>query len=215
MKFKLHFAALLLILGLIQSCAPTVFTSPNFVSAKKLHKTVAILPFDVFISMKKLPKGVTAEQLKADEEKTAFTAQGHAFTYLLKETGKNKYTVDFQDIDQTNALLKKNSLDYTTLKSKTKDEIAKILGVDAVLTGKIIMEKPMNDGAAIALGLLVGFWGNTNKITTALTIHNGTDGKLLWKYDWEANGSVGSSTENLTKSLMRSVSKNFPYTKSK
>jgi Skp family chaperone for outer membrane proteins len=213
MKLKLHFATLLLLAALAQSCAPTVFTAPNFATVKKTHKTVAVLPFDVVISMKKLPKGVTQEQIKADEEKTAFTAQSHAYTYLLKQAGKDKYTVDFQDIDKTNAILVKNSLDYNALKGKTKDEISKILGVDAVMSGKIIMTKPMNDGAAIALGLLVGFWGSTNTITTALTIHNGTDGKLLWKYDWEANGSVGSNTENLTKALMRNVSKNFPYTK--
>lgn len=215
MKSFLKLSASLLLVTIMQSCSPTVFTAPNFATLKRSHKTVALLPFDVVITMRKLPKDVTIEQIRADEEKTAFTAQSHAYTYLLREMGKDKYTVDFQDIDRTNALLKQNSLDYNAIKSKTKDEIAKILGVDAVLSGKIVMEKPMNDGAAIALGLLLGVWGNTNKITTALTVHNGKDGKLLWKYDWEASGSVGSSTENLTKQLMRNVSKNFPYKKDK
>ena len=211
MKSKLHFGFILILVAMMQSCAPTIFTSPNFAVAKKSHKTVAILPFDVTIAMKKLPKDVTAEQVKIDEEKTAFTAQGHAYTYLLQQMSKNKYTVDFQDVDKTNALLKKSAINYSALQSKTKDEIAKILGVDAVLSGKIIMEKPMSDGAAVAVGILFGAWGNTNKITTALTVHDGSDGKLLWKYDWEASGSVGSSTESLTKSLMNSASRYFPY----
>jgi hypothetical protein len=215
MKFKSQLSALALLLIILQGCAPTVFTAPNFATAKRGHKTVAVLPFDVSVLMKKLPKGVTPEQIKADEEKTAFTAQSQAYTYLLKQMGKDKYTVEFQDIDKTNALLLKNSLDYAGIKSKTKDEIAKILGVDAVMSGKIVMEKPMNEGAAIALGLLVGFWGSTNKVNTASTIHTGSDGKLLWKYDWEASGSIGSSTESLTKALMKNVSKNFPYMKTK
>ena len=215
MKTLVRLSTLVLFLSLLQGCSPTVFTATNFNTVKRSHKLVALLPFDVSITLKKLPKDVTMAQIKADEEKTAYTAQSHAYTYLLKEMGKDKYTVDFQDIDKTNALLKQNSLNYEALKAKTKDEIAKLLGVDAVLSGKIIMEKPMNEGAAIAVGILFGVWGNTNKITTALTVHDGKDGKLLWKYDWEASGSVGSSTESLTKNLMRNVSKNFPYKKAK
>ena len=213
MKILFRLSTLVLLLSLLQGCSPTVYTAPNFNTVKRSHKIVALLPFDVTITMKKLPKDVTMEQIKTDEEKTAYTAQGHAYTYLLKEMGKDKYTVDFQDVDKTNALLKQNSLSYEAMKSKTKDEIAKILGVDAVMSGKIIMEKPMNEGAAIVVGLLLGVWGNTNNITTAMTVHDGKDGKLLWKYDWEASGSVGSSTESLTKQLMRNVSKNFPYKK--
>lgn len=213
MKFKSLIWVVLIATVTLQGCAPEIFTSPNFATVKRKHKTVALLPFDVTVSMKKLPKGVTVEQVKADEEKTAFTAQSNAYTYFLKEMGRDKYTVDFQDIDKTNATLVKSDINYSALKSKTKDELCKLLGVDAVITGKITLEKPMNEGAAIALGLLVGFWGNTNKVITNLSIHDSMDGKLLWKYDWEANGSVGSSTESLTRALMRNVSKKFPYKK--
>ena len=68
----------------------------------------------------------------------------------------------------------------------------------------------MSEGAAVALGLLVGAWGATNQTTTSLTIHD-TSSSLLWKYDYNASGSVGSSPENLANALMRNASKRFPY----
>ena len=65
--------------------------------------------------------------------------------------------------------------------------------------------------SAVALGVIFGVWGNTNQVNATLTIHDKTDSKLLWKYDYVASGSVGSSTESLSKALMRNASKKFPY----
>ena len=75
------------------------------------------------------------------------------------------------------------------------------------------MSRPMSEGAAIAVGLLVGFWGNTNKVNATLTVHDSAEGKLLWKYDYAASGSVGSSSKSLSNALMRNASKKFPYRK--
>jgi hypothetical protein len=86
--------------------------------------------------------------------------------------------------------------------------LCKLLGVDAIISGKTTMSKTMSEGAAIAVGLLVGAWGNTNKATAALTIHDGT-GDLMWKYDHDFGGSVGSSAESLTHTVNENASKNF------
>ncbi|MGZ8558622.1 MAG: hypothetical protein ACXWWC_09825 [Chitinophagaceae bacterium] len=73
------------------------------------------------------------------------------------------------------------------------------------------MEKPMSEGAAIAVGVLIGAWGSTNKVETTINIHDGKSANLLWKYDYEASGSVGSSTTKLVDALMRNAAKKFPY----
>ena len=70
----------------------------------------------------------------------------------------------------------------------------------------------MSEGAGVAVGLLVGAWGNTNKVNTTINIHDGKSGDLLWKYDYEASGSVGSSTTRMVDALMKNASKKFPYT---
>ena len=89
--------------------------------------------------------------------------------------------------------------------------MASVLGVDAVMQDRVVMEKPMSEGAAIAVGLLVGAWGATNKVETTINIHDGKSGDLLWKYDYEASGSVGSSSTKLVDALMRNATKKLEH----
>ena len=105
-----------------------------------------------------------------------------------------------------------NKIGYEELRTALKEDLAKILGVDAVISGKIQREKPMSEGAAIALGVLIGFWGSTNKVNIDLTIHDGATGELFWKYTHQISGSVGSSSEQLVKSFTRKIARNFPTT---
>lgn len=202
--FLLGFVALIA----FTSCGPTIYKADNFEASKAKVKTVAILPFGCSIDSKRLPKNVTIETLKSSEQKTGYDVQSNVYTYFLQRS--KDYTVSFQDIDRTNAILKKNNIAFEDILLKDKAEICTLLGVDAVVTGKISMSKPMSEGAAVALGLLVGAWGSTNKSDVALTIHD-KEAKLQWKYDYQASGSVGSSSENLAKALMKNASKRFPY----
>ena len=133
------------------------------------------------------------------------------YSWLLRRSEKYHYTVKFQDITRTNALLKNAGVGYRDLQTKDRAELAKILQVDAVMQDKARMDKPMSEGAAVAVGLLVGAWGATNKVETTINIHDGKSGNLLWKYDYEASGSVGSSSTKLVDALMRNASKKFPY----
>lgn len=207
------FSVFLLIIGTMISCGPTIYLSPDFNKIKSNHKTLAILPFNVSITAKKLPKDYTPEMIKEEEKNTGFSIQNHSYTYFLKESSKNRYTVNFQDIDKTNNLLNKAGIDYEKMRVYSKEELCNVLGVDAIISGKVTMEKPMSDGGAIAVGLIFGVWTSTNKVNVNMTIHNKKNSDLLWKYDWVAEGSVGSSSEQLTKGLMKNVSKKFPYQK--
>ena len=92
-----------------------------------------------------------------------------------------------------------------------RSKLANILGVDAIMQDRLNTEKPMSDGAAVAVGLLVGYWGSTNNVQTTINIHDGSSGDLLWKYDYTASGSVGSSTTKLVDALMKNATKKFPY----
>lgn len=197
-----------LILLLFASCGPTIYKADNFDSSISSTKSVAILPFNVSIDSKRLPKGTTIETLKESQLKTGYDIQSSSYSWFLKR--QKDYTVTFQDVDKTNSLLKKANIDFENIPLQDKGELCKLLGVDAVITGKATMSKPMSEGAAVAVGVLVGAWGATNKTNTSLTIHDPA-GKLLWKYDYAASGSVGSSAENLTNALMRNASKKFPY----
>jgi hypothetical protein len=204
---SLSFAVLLL-----ASCGPKIYQSASFDNALAKHKTVAILPADVSISLRpNQAKKTTAEQMEEMAMKTGYDIQDKMVSWFLRRSDKMQYTVSFQDVNKTNAKLKEAGVAYGELKDKDRADLAKILGVDAVIQGRMKMEKPMSEGAAVAVGLLVGAWGNTNNVETTININDGKSGDILWKYDYSASGSVGSSTTKLVDALMRNASKKFPY----
>ena len=205
---KLKFLLACIVAVAFASCGPTIYKADNFEANKSKIKTLAIIPFDISIDTKRLPKGVTMESLKQSEEKTGRSMQNSVYSWFLRR--HTDYTTQFQDIDKTNAILKKNNINYDDLTSTDKGELCKLLGVDGIVSGRATMSKPMSEGGAIALGVLVGAWGATNKTDVTISVHDKA-ANLQWKYDYQASGSVGSSTENLTNALMRNASKKFPY----
>lgn len=203
----LAFIAFLLI-----SCGPKIYKSAEFDTAFARHKIIAILPAKVSTQLRpNKAKKVTAEQIEQMTERTGYDIQDKMYSWLLRRSEKFHYTVKFQDITRTNSLLKQAGISYSDLATEDRTALAKLLQVDAVMQDKARMDKPMSEGAAVAVGLLVGAWGNTNKVETTINIHDGKSGDLLWKYDYEAAGSVGSSTTKLVDALMRNASKKFPY----
>ncbi|MGB3800297.1 MAG: hypothetical protein WA952_10825, partial [Lewinella sp.] len=95
-------------------------------------------------------------------------------------------------------------------RSLTPAELAAALQVDGVLITRFNTSKPMSQGAAIAVGVLLGAWGTTNNTTVNMDLHDAQEG-MVWNYDWEAKGSVFNSPEDLVESLMRNASKRMPY----
>ena len=79
--------------------------------------------------------------------------------------------------------------------------------------GTFETNKPMSEAASVALGLLVGFRGNTNEAILNLSIFDRKGGDLLVNYNKAVSGSMGSSTENLINVLMRKASRRIAYTK--
>ena len=185
------------------------FESPKLKSEISKHKVVAILPFSVKISYKKQPKNFSAEANKNEEQSMAQSIQASMYTYLLRKA--SNYSVSFQDVDKTNVLLKKAGM-LDKMDEYTKDEIAKILGVDAVLGGRFEKEQSKSEGAAIASAVLFGgLGGKTGSGSLFLTLNNGSDGELLWRFFKSMDDNIASSTDDLVERMMRKVSRNFPY----
>ncbi|TGD79043.1 hypothetical protein [Hymenobacter wooponensis] len=197
----------------LTACGPSIYLAQDFRTYAPKHKTVAILPAAVTMQMRpNQARHTTAEQVHNLEQQSGVDFQEKIYAWLLRRTTQRGYTVQFQDVMKTNSLLRESGIPYSELRSHSPQELAKILGVDAVLTTSVRTSKPMSDGAAVAVGLLVGAWGATNQANITVNIHESDAGKLLWKYDYVASGSVGSSTDGMVNVLMRNASKKFPYT---
>jgi hypothetical protein len=188
-----------------------IFESPLMKSTIKLHRSVAILPFVVKISYKKQPKNFSAEANRDQEIKMSKSIQSSMYTFLLRKA--DDYIVNFQDVEKTNILLKKAGI-AEKLDEMTKDEVAKILGVDAIIGGTFETEQTKSEAGAIASAILFGgFGGKTGTGTLTMTLNNGLDGELLWRFFKTMDDSITTSTDDLVERMMRKVSRNFPYAK--
>ena len=191
--------------------AKQVFESPKLKESVAKHKLVAILPFDTKISFKKQPKDFNFEANKEKERSMAYSIQSSMYTFLLRKL-KN-YTVDFQDVEKTNTLLKKAGM-ADDLSAHTKDEIAKALGVDAVIGGTFETEQTKSEAGAIVTTVLFGSLGSkSGSGSLTMTINDGSNGDLLWRFYKSMSDTVFTTTDDLVDRMMRKVSRNFPYSK--
>lgn len=191
--------------------AKQVFSSPKLKEAVSNQKLVAIIPFETKMSFKKLPKDFDMEAHKAKEKSMSTSIQSSMYTFLLRKS--DNYSVAFQDVDKTNILLKKAGM-LDNLSEYTKDEIAKVLGVDAIISGRFENEQTRSEAGAIVTTVLFGGLGSkTGSGALTMMINDGTNGDLLWRFFKSMNDSVFSSTDELIDRMMRKVSRNFPYSK--
>ena len=201
-------SSLLLALFCLTSCGPKVYEAPNMATVSRSHQVIAIIP--PAVAIKGRPKD-DQEQLDAAAREDTYTFQREIYSWMLRRKQQGKIRrLEIMDPETTNAKLAKAGYSIDD-RSMTPAELAEALGVDAVITTRFNTSKPMSQGAAIALGLLVGVWGNTNNTTVNMDIHD-ADAGMVWNYDWEASGTVFSAAEDLVEALMRNASKRMPYT---
>ncbi len=196
---------LFLTVVLLSSCAK-IYYSPDAKAKASRHRIIAIAPPRVSIAAS---KKVDAEALKEQQRTESINFQKEMYSWLLRRKRQNRISVEIQDMESTNAKLKKAG--YFDDTPMSPSEICEALEVDGLITSNYSLSKPMSEGAAFALGVLVGVRGSTNKTTVTLEIHDKDSQKLLWNYNHTVSGSVGSTPTQLVDDLMRHVSKRMPY----
>lgn len=208
---------LLIVVSFATQSQTNLYENPEFDKIAVNHKKIGILPFETTVSLrKKQMKKMTSEGLKRLEKQEGKSIQVAMYSWFLKRKKRGKLkTIEIQDPKKTTALLKKKNITQDNMSDYTPEELAIILGVDAIISGDYKTSKPMSEGASVALGLLVGFWGTTNSATVNMSVHNAKDGILLWNYNKKVRGSIGSSPEDLINKLMRKASRRLSYTKKK
>ena len=208
-----RFVSLLLLL-LLSGCA-TVYTSSDFSDYKARHRTIAILPFDVTIN----PEhrwSVSQQQIDQMASEQAASFQSALYTQYLQGQQRGRYTIEFQDISETNTQLTRKATSGNTqalLASLSKSEICDALKVDAVISGEMLLTKPLGTLEAIASLHLFKIAGSTNEVHVNASIHESVNGKLLWNYEHMYSGSLFSSAEFVAKRLISDTARNFPYRK--
>jgi len=189
---------------LLPSCAK-IFYSPDASKLAKNQKLIAIIPPKVSIAAS---KKIDGEALKEQQKTESVNFQEEMYSWMLKRKMQGKIEPEIQDVETTNAKLKKAMYPDTPL---TTAEICDVLGVDGIITSNFSLSKPMSEGTAIAIALVFGAYGSTNEVHVSLSINDCPNKKLIWNYDHKFSGSMGSSPARLVDGLMRAASKKMPY----
>jgi hypothetical protein len=199
--------SLILLIGAalaLQSCAK-IFYTPDSRALAQNQKIIAIAPPRVSIAAR---KNIDGNALIEQQKTESVNFQREMYSWILKRKMQGSVAVEIQDVETTIALLNKAGINEG--KTLTPMDMCQILGVDGIMTSNYSLTKPMSEGAAIAVGVLVGVWGPTNEATVSLSIHDYGTNKMIWNFDHKLSSSLGTPAK-LVDALMRQASRKMPY----
>ena len=214
-EFNMRFTFLIAVLLICQfgTCqTKEIYTNSDFANLSKDHKILSVLPFKAIVKLRpKQMQSMSPEEITRLQHDEGMAVQSALESYFLKH--QQETNISFQPIMTTNALLGRNNINENNIDNYTPQELCDLFEVDGLISGILSTEKPMSEGASLALGLLVGFYGATNSGKCTINTYDGKTGELLWKYEKTLSRSLGSSTSQVVNAMMRKASRKFPYAK--
>ena len=213
---KFFFTAFFAMISMAVLAQTRLYVNPKFSEIAKNQKIIAVLPFKATIKLRpRQMRDITADELKKMQKDEGFGVQSAMYAWFLKRGEKGKLSVQVQAPAVTNVKLKKANITEENMGDHTPGELAKILGVDAVIMGTLETTKPMSQGASAALQILFNVYTPTNRATLNLFIYNAGDSQMLLNYHKSVTGSLGSDNQILINMLMRKASRRIAYVSKK
>jgi len=202
-----------------------VYKSSDFSNQAAAHRTVAILPFKI-IQTGHVGKNESLADIKAANEKWSYVFQESLLSYSLRHTSKNRkgQMISFQGTQRTNAILSEQGLTIDEIYTKRPEEIAKLLGVDAVIMTTLEKDKNFSDGVAygVAAGRavlnvikpgtgapLAGL--NAADVNLNSYLYDARDGRLLWKTFRQGGSDLPTNTDDLVEFYSNWIARKLPY----
>ena len=222
------------LVGLLTAWGPLAAAAQTTEAAATLasHRTVAILPMQV--AQPKLsdiraafPDTLAAtRQLQATQQqenrRVAYQMQELVYTQLVAQRPAKGYSVQLQAVAETNSRLQAVGITYEKLlaQSATLPQLAQVLGVDAVLTGEVLMFQFLPRGMGLATRLLLNepVLPNdpssnlpTSKTGATLLLYDCRSSQLAWTFDFTRTSNNALKPERLAPKLVKAALPVFPY----
>ncbi|MFK7814542.1 MAG: hypothetical protein AB8B59_18750 [Maribacter sp.] len=194
------------------SAQKNIYESDKFDVFSSGHKELAIMPFLTNLDLK---DDISKVDLAEREKKEGYAVQNALETYFSKRKKKKKFSVEFQNTEDTNALLAQNNITYENIDVYTIKQISEILKVDGIISGNLDLNILLSKGVPDNFSFLDYFLGDANYGRIGIKISDGTTGKLLWKYEKVINKKSGKNTDDLIDRMMKLASRKFPYDREK
>ncbi len=187
-----------------------LYESNRFDELSSDHQVLAIIPF--FTSLELEEPNSKQEAIRL-EEAEGYAVQDALETYFGRGKKKKKFSVEFQNTKNTNAILAQHKITYTNIDTYTIKELSRILEVDGIISGNLDLNIQLSKGIPAEFSILDYFLGDANYGRIGIKISDGQTGKLLWKYENEITKKSGKNTNDLIDKMMKKMTRKFPYDK--
>lgn len=187
-----------------------IFQSNRFDELSRDHQVLAIIPFFTHLD---LDEELSRSEKQRLEQKEGYAVQDALETYFGRGKKRKKFSVDFQNSKDTNALLAQNDISYDNIDRYTIRELAEILGVDGIISGNLDVNVLLSDGVPSDFSFLDYLLGDADYGRIGIKISDGESGKLIWKYEQEISRKSGKDTDDLIDKMMKKAARKFPYDK--
>ena len=228
---KTLFASFLLVL-ILGACSSTIKTTGETKGRLQNHKTIAIIPFEVRFDLRKNNQKQFADKELAEVSHFMATGlQEHLYRWLISYSKKKPLSVDIQNIEITNSILSEKKIRFMDLYNMSRVDLAKMLGVDVVLTSNVIFAQPNSEAAATVFASIPGqnlFYSQlaTQEMKMQVLLNDSFSENTIWTFETKTKSSSTTKRsedrqkenilyplfENINKTLVKFIKK-FPYKK--
>lgn len=189
-----------------------IYTHASFDSYSEEHQVLAIIPFTTRLDLEGKP---ARQKLQKLQEQEGYAVQDALQTYFGRGKKRKKFTVEFQNTENTNAILAKNDITFDNIDTYTIQELSEILGVDGIISGSLELNILLSQGVPAEFNFMDYLLGDADYGRIGIKISDGSSGKLLWKYEHRINKKSGRNTEDLIDKMMKKATRKFPYDKTR
>ncbi|MFM6924176.1 MAG: hypothetical protein ACKOU7_01645 [Ferruginibacter sp.] len=234
---KTLFSCVFIVLILV-GCSSTISTTNTGQERIKTHRSIAILPFEVRFDLRnKNRKKFTEKELSDLRHFMATGLQDYLYNWLKTYSYRQSFTVTIQNTDITDSILAAQQISYLVLYNMGRTELAKLLGVDAVLTPNVIFAQPNSEEVSMLLSPVGSDPSNifnpdffnslaTQEMRMQVLLNDRFSETSLWTFETKTQSSKATRRvsndpqkniltplfANIDKTLNRFI-RNFPYKK--
>lgn len=219
-------AAGCLILLLSSSCSrPRYYASTNFMRITENHKLIAVLPAEIIFTGKQ-PKNMTPEAIASMEEQESIDFSRSLVNGILRNANSRYYYlfINVQDIYTTKKLLEEHNISVRQSWTYDDKELAKILGVDAVVRMHIQLRRYMSDAASYGVGIgrqVLSEIGANNKFSVPYIPNKTNDiyascdilcnNMTIWNDNYRGAANWNYTAEVMMDNITDNFGRHFPY----
>lgn len=211
---------------LISGCKPQYYAT-NFEAKTADHKIIAVLPVEMYF-IGQVPEKWTLDDIRHIEEAESRAFQISYYNEILRSTksGRKPIRVDVQHYNKTWQLLDDHEIGIRESWRMSPENLASVLGVDAVVKARIEKTRYMSDlesyGIEVATEIvnimtdhklfpLIPITARNKEIKADYAVVDGNNGITLWSISFKIGADWRQPANQIIDNISRRAARNFPY----